>query len=79
MTETLVAVNPPSPKKKQGPDAGESPREEAFEPVAEAGPGRELTPSELAVIKQMVIQAKEEVAWKAQPGCSPCLPAPCRC
>ena len=57
MTETLVAVSPPSPKKNQGPtEPGGSPPGEAFGPIAEAGPDRELTPAELAVIKHEVFQ-----------------------
>lgn len=59
MTETLVAVSPPSPKKNQDlPGAGGAPPGEAFEPIPQAGPERELTAAELAVIKQMVVQAK---------------------
>ena len=60
MTETLVAVSPPSPKKSQDPgDPGGPPPGEAFGPIPDAGPERELTPAELAVIKQMVLQAKD--------------------
>ena len=45
MTETLVAVSPPSPKKSQDPgDPGGPPPGEAFGPIPDAGPERELTP-----------------------------------
>ncbi len=55
MTEILVAVSPPSSKKKQGPSKPDgSPPGGTFGPIPEAGPERELTPAELAVIKQMV-------------------------
>ena len=48
MTETLVAVSPPSPKKSQDPgDPGGPPPGEAFGPIPDAGPERELTPAEL--------------------------------
>lgn len=60
MTETLVAVSPPSPKKNPGlTSSDDAACEEAFGPISEAGPDRELTAAELAVIKQMVIQAKD--------------------
>lgn len=53
-------VSPPSPEEKQDPGtSGVAPTAEAFELIPEAGPGRELTPAELAVITQMVTQAKD--------------------
>lgn len=60
MTETLVAVSPPSPKKYQDPiELGGSASGEAFGSSPQAGSERELTPAELAVIKQMVVRAKD--------------------
>lgn len=47
MTETLVAVSPPSPKKRQdATDPGGPPPGEAFGPILQAGPEREFTPAE---------------------------------
>ena len=60
MTEPLVAVSPPSPKKNQDlSDAGGSPPGEVFGSIPQAGPERELTAAAMDVIKQMVIQAKD--------------------
>ncbi len=60
MTETLIAVSPRSPEEKQDPTGpGGPPPGEAFGSIPDAGPDRELTPAELAVIKAMVIQAKD--------------------
>lgn len=55
MTETLVAVSPPSPEKNEDQEPGG----EAFGVIPDAGPDRELTAAELAVIQQMVRQAKD--------------------
>ena len=63
MTETLVAVSPPSPEKNEdqepGPLEQQEPGGEAFGVIPQAGPDRELTAAELAVIQQMVRQAKD--------------------
>jgi putative transposase len=63
MTETLVAVSPPSPEKNKDQEPGlleqQDPGGEAFGVIPDAGPDRELTPAELAVIQQMVRQAKD--------------------
>jgi hypothetical protein len=63
MTETLVAVSPPSPEKNKDQEPGlleqQDPGGEAFGVIPEAGADRELTPAEMAVIQQMVRQAKD--------------------
>jgi putative transposase len=56
MTETLVGVSPPSPEKNEDQEPGrleqQEPGGEAFGVVPDAGPDRELTAAELAVIQR---------------------------
>jgi|SRR5690606_13046614 putative transposase len=63
MIETLVGVSPPSPEKNEDP-AQPAPEQmvppgKVFGALPGAGPDRELTAAELAVIAQMVRQAKD--------------------